>query len=113
MVSKTGDGGQKAGSSIYKISPGVSCTAWCLANNAVLHMCKLVREQTLNVLITRNKIITMYGGGLLTRLIVIILQYTRILNHYVILPKPICYLSIIPQLKKNRNKNGSQGTHSI
>lgn len=31
---------------------------------------------------------------------VIILQYIQVLNHYVVCLKLICYLSIIPQLKK-------------
>ena len=39
--------------------------------------------------------------------VVIILQYIQILNHYVVHLKLICYMLIMPQLKKNDSLQGT------
>ena len=67
---------------------------------------KAAKRIDLKVFIKRKRI---YDHVWSVRLIMVIIsQYTQIVNHYILLLKIICYFSVIPQSKKKKNRKDSK-----
>ena len=76
------EGGQKVQISSYKISHGdVTYSMVTIVNNTVWHIWKWLKVKILKVLITRKKIVTMYG---VTNVIMVLQMLIR-LNVMIIL----------------------------
>ena len=75
-----------------------------IINSTELYTWKLLREWILNVLTMHTKRWLYEGMVALIHLIVIIIfQYTHVLNHHIIHLKLACYMSIVSQYKAGKN----------
>lgn len=84
----------------------ISCTAWQL--QFIILCCVTeshISRVALIVLTTKKKIVTVWWWVLTGFIMVVILQYIQISNHYIVLLKRISVMSIISQFKKNKKTN--------